>query len=226
MNVGTEALDPLGAASRPAVGVPTHELALHNALNSQFGHLFRPGAGRSVFLVQEAELGLGRPDALILTVSAYGLESFAQRGLRLPSLAAAKSLMGDSSNVSKKHSRHLSRRLEESGWTNQNLKQAASLVHDAIAIEAKMSDWKAAIRQASRYKVSVGRAAILLPHRVGALVESRNLEAHGLGLLVEDQRRIRWAVPAPVSAADSTQRAWLLELLIRGLEDGGAQRVT
>lgn len=226
MSEDTETFEPLGTASRPAVGVPTHELALHKALNSQFGRLFRPGSGRSVFLLQEAELGFGRPDGLVLAVSAIGLKSFVQRGLRLPSLAAARSLTGDSSNVSEKHSRHLLRRLEEAGWTNRDLVQAAALVHDAIAIEAKMSDWKAAIRQASRYKVGAGRAAVLLPHRIGTLVEPRNLLAHGVGLLVEERQKIQWATPAPSSEASPAQRAWLLELLIRGLENGEAQRAT
>lgn len=103
---------------------------------------------------------------------------------------------------------------------------AAGMVADAVAVEAKLSEWRRAIRQAAGYRVGAGRAAILVPARVGALVEARNLETHGIGLLTEDSARIHWSVAAPYAATSISHRAWLVELLLRGLDSNTAHRST
>lgn len=219
-----DVLSDISEMSRPPVGIPSHELALHEALDRQVPNLFPPGKGRSVFIVREPELGFGRPDAIILTISATALQSFMNTGLRLPSLNAARSLSGEASNVTIKYARTLARDVERSGWSHRALARSASMVTDSVAVEAKISEWRRAIRQATGYRVGTSRAAILVPARVGALVERRNLESHGIGLLTEQFRRIQWSVEAPPSEISICHRAWLIELLLRGLESGTAHR--
>ena len=221
-----EDVDAISATSRPPVGVPIHEVALHDAIDRQFSRLFAPGAGRSVFLVSEPELGFGRPDAVLLTLSVTSLNSFLRRGLRLPSLNAAKSLAGAGTSLTDKHARALARQLERIGWSERALKDAGGAITDSLAVEAKLAEWRRAIRQAAGYRVGAGRSAVLLPARVGALVDDRNLASHGVGLLVEDRGRVEWSVPAPRTEIGVSHRAWLLELLIRGLESGTAHRAT
>lgn len=221
-----EDIGALSETSRPPVGVPIHEIVLHDALGRQFGRLFSPGAGRSVFVLREPELGFGRPDAIVLTLSSSALEAFRSKGLRLPSLNAAKSLVGAGSSLTDKHARALARDLERNGWTARDLARAAGMVADSVAVEAKLSEWRRAIRQAAGYRVGAGRAAVLLPSRVAALVDVRNLESHGIGLLAEDRGRISWSVVAPRSDTSTSHRAWLVELLLRGLDSGTAQRST
>lgn len=221
-----EDVGAMGATSRPPVGVPTHELVLHDALDRQFSRMFKPGAGRSVFLLSEPELGFGRPDALLVTLSVASLNTFLRRGLRLPSLNAAKSLAGAGTSLTDKHARALARQLERAGWSGRTLKDAGGLITDSLAVEAKLAEWRRAIRQAAGYRIGAGRSAVLLPARVGALVEERNLASHGVGLMVEDRGRIEWKVPAPRAEIGLSHRAWLLELLIRGLESGTAHRAT
>jgi hypothetical protein len=206
-----EDVGAISATSRPPVGVPIHEVALHDAIDRQFSRLFAPGAGRSVFLVSEPELGFGRPDALLLTLSVSSLNSFLRRGLRLPSLNAAKSLAGTGTNLTEKHARSLARQLERADWSPRALDEAAGVIKESLAVEAKLAEWRRAIRQASAYRVGAGRSAVLLPARVGALVDDRNLESHGVGLLVEERGRIEWSVPAPRAEIGVSHRAWLLE---------------
>lgn len=224
--VTLEDVGAVNATSRPMVGVPTHELVLHDALDRQFSRLFKPGAGRCVFLLSEPELGFGRPDAVLVTVSVASLNSFLRRGLRLPSLNAAKSLAGAGTSLTDKHARALARQLERVGWSGRALKDAGGLIADSIAVEAKLAEWRRAIRQAAGYRVGAGRSAVLLPARVGALVAERNLASHGVGLMVEDRGQIVWKAPAPRAEIGTSHRAWLLELLVRGLESGTAHKAT
>lgn len=219
-------VDAVSATSRPPVGVPIHEVALHNALDRQFSRLFAPGGGRSAFVLSEPELGFGRPDAILMSVSPSSLDAFRRRGLRLPSLSAAKSLAGAGTNLTEKHARTLARDLARNGWTEQALRDAGGLIADSLAVEAKLAEWRRAIRQAAGYRIGAGRSAVLLPARIRSLVDERNLNSHGVGLMVEDRGRIQWSVAAPRAEISVSHRAWLLELLIRGLESGTAHRAT
>lgn len=226
MEPGVGERNTLSAASRSPVGVPTHELVLHSALKVQFSNLVRPGGGRSLFLMAEPELGFGRPDALMLTVSPAALEAFRRRGLRLPTLNAALTLSGEQTSLTDMYSQSLARKLVKQGWSQRNLLHSGGLVTDSLAVEAKLSEWRRAIRQAAAYRVGAGRAAVLLPEKVTQNVDQRNLEAHGIGLMSSGPRRIEWLVPAPRHELSIGHRAWLVELLLRGLEDGSAQRAT
>lgn len=214
------------ASPRPMVGIPKHETVLHDALKQQFGMLFPPGSGRSTFIIPEPDLGFGRPDALLVTIAPRGLEAFRNQNLRLSSLNAAKSIIGFPGNLSGSYSRALVKDLERAGWTDKALIAAGQLIHDSLAVEAKLNDWRRAIRQASAYRVGAGRASILVPVRVSKLVNPRNLDIHQIGLLADNGQEIAWRLDAPRANISISHRAWLLELLLRGIEDGSAQRAT
>lgn len=222
----SEDVDALGSRSRPPVGIPIHEIVLYEALDRHAARLFPPGAGRSTYIITEPELGFGRPDAILLTISSVSLSAFRRRGLRLPSLNAAKSLSGEGSSLTERHARTLSRDLERAGWSEHDLRMASGMVADALAVEAKLGEWRRAIRQAAAYRVGTGRSAVLLPGHVGDRVDVRNLETHSVGLLLEEDRSIRWKLAAPRSEVSVSRRAWLTELLLRGLDSDAAHRVT
>jgi hypothetical protein len=209
-----------------SVGVPTHELALHKALALNFASIVSSGSGRSAFLITEPQLGFGRPDGIVLTMSSRALTRVTESGLRLPSLDAAKSLIGASSSLSQSHSRQLSRNLQRNGWTRSDVLRHADYVGQAVAIEAKMTDWKKAIRQAAIYRLGTGSAAILLPRRVVPLVNDENLAAHGIGLISEHENDLTWISHPRSTLVSASHRAWLVELLLRGLETRTAYRAT
>jgi hypothetical protein len=215
----------LEVGSRSGVGVPTHELVLHDALAKLYEQVVQPGPGRSAYYIPEPELGFGRADGLILVISPAALKVFYRKKLRLPSLSAAQSLGAQDNSNTAAHSRQLARRLASQGWSETKLHAAAKMVSDSLSVEAKMSDWRRAIRQATGYRVMTGRSAILIPDAISHRVNEQNLAAHGVGMLVAGQRKIEWAYPAPRTAVGDARRAWLVELLLRHLETNDPQRL-
>jgi hypothetical protein len=213
----------LSVVSRPKIAQPIHELALHRALDSNATNLFRPGPGRSMFLMQEPQIGFGVPDAVLVQISSVGLRNFRQHGLRLPSLASARSLFAeDASGLTPQHSRTLVRSLIRAGWTREILISSSALLHDSLSVEAKLTDWKRAIRQANNYRVGTNKSAVLMPQSQVKNIDSVNLEYHGIGLMQEINGRIEWvALPRSTPMAPAA-KAWLIELLLRGLENGTA----
>lgn len=204
-----------------------HELALHHALRANGGRLFRPGPGRSAFLIEEPEIGFGRPDAIIVIVSASALQAFRKLDLRLPSLTAARSLEADSTiGVSVGHSRSLVKGLVRDGWNEKALIAAGRLLFDSVSVEAKMSDWKRAIRQATGYRLGTQQSAVLMPQSQVKNIQPVNLDYHGIGLLQESAGRVEWVTRPKRSNLDMPGRAWLVELLIRGLADGSAYKLS
>lgn len=152
--------------SRAAVGVPKQEVVLHRAMQRDALRLMRPGLGRSTFLLLEPSLEFGRPDGVLITASSSALRSFKRKGLRLPSLTAAKSLMGAPTNVTSRRERSLANELRRQGWNEHYMTSSARIVHDSIALEAKMADWRKAVRQATQYRLGTARTAIIVPNRV------------------------------------------------------------
>lgn len=223
-----DSLGSSGATSvnRPPVGSPIHEIALHDAIANRALSILRPGPGRSLYLLVEPELGFGRPDAILLVLSATALATFRQRQLRLPSLTAARSLGEESHGVTVDHARALSRALRQAGWDDSALRVSGNMIHDALAIEAKMSEWRRAIRQATAYRLGTGRSAVLLPEPVARRVDQRNLAVHGVGLLAQSHNALEWITESPRREISMSSRAWLVELLLRGLDDGSAYSAT
>jgi hypothetical protein len=207
------------------VGVPTHELALMSALARDMWRLDRPGPGRVNFVLFEAEVGAGRPDAVVLTVSRNSLEKFRATGLRIPTPTASRALTdtADSSlGISVQYARSLRRRLEAEGWTSREFQQGAAIIHDSLAIEAKVSDWSRALRQVAKFQPTTHRSAILMPEMAATRVPRPTIEKNGIGLLAESHGRTEWMTPAVGQDLSPQRRLWLLELLLRGLDAGVA----
>lgn len=214
-------------AIRQRVGEPIHETALTLLAQRRADRILPPGPGRSLYVLLEPELGRGRPDIILMAVSSAALSAFTRASLRLPTLTAARALdltVADSDlGVTDKYARQLRRELSLNGW---NLSDAArrTLVGDSIALEAKIRDWSRAIRQAAVYADWCHRSALLMPSKAAKRVPSSALDFYGLGLLDAKNSRVSWEAPAPKRHLRPAVQFWLIELLIRGLENGTAYR--
>jgi hypothetical protein len=212
------------------VGVPIQERLLTNALLANVDSVLRPGVGRSVFAIQEAELGAGRPDVILLSVSVGAVEAFRRTGLRLPSQLAARALdpalSEEDIGVTRAHLRSVQRDLRERGWSGAIVERSASVVHDSLAVEAKVKDWRQAVRQVSRFRRLFHRSAVLMPSRPRSEASQLALDVYGCGLLLEHESTVRWERGSVRSEPQQWARIWLLELLVRGLDDGSAYRPT
>lgn len=210
------------------VGEPLHERVLTDAVVKTAGQLMPPGPGRSVYVLSEPELGNGRPDIIMLAASSLAVKAFAQRGLRLPHSTAARVLDPDADferlGVGPSYGRRLRAQLLATGWSTSLAAQAGNIVHASLGIEAKMKDWRRALRQVSRFRSSVGQSALLVPAAVAEKVNQTSLEFYRSGLLSMNDEGVAWSVPPIDQAIDGSRRLWLLELLLRGLEDGSAHK--
>jgi hypothetical protein len=210
------------------VGVPIQERALTDALLTNVDAVLRPGVGRSVFAIEEAEVGAGRPDVVLLAVNVGALEAFRRTGLRLPSPLAARALdpeiAEDEIGVTRSHLRSVQRDLRERGWSSASAEHLAGVLHDSLAVEAKVKDWRQAIRQVSKFRRIFHRSAVLMPRRPLPDASEIAMDVYGCGLLFEDAARIRWERDSAETEPQLWARLWLLELLVRGLEDGSAHR--
>lgn len=214
---------------RARVGRPIHETRLVDALVPCLGAVFAPGAGRSVYLLREPELGRGRPDLIALLASPTGVAAYRRRGLRLPHLTAAFAVDGATDDgalgVSRDYARKVRRHLTATGWNSQAL-HSAELVYDSLAIEAKMDDWRRAVRQASKFQSLSHRSALLLPDAVAQRTDSKMLKFYEIGLLGVAGTNVCWRRTAPKRMPEIGARLWLLELLVRGLEAGSAYKLS
>jgi hypothetical protein len=209
------------------VGQPTHELALISALERDVWRLYRPGPGRISFVVFEPEVGAGRPDAIVITVSRAALERFRATGLRVPTPSATRALTDTDEmamGLSPQYVRSLRRQLQSAGWSSREFDRAANIVHDSLAIEAKMSDWQRALRQVAKFQITVHKSAILMPALAATRIPLPILDSYGIGVIAESQNRSDWFVSPHTHELAPFARLWLLELLIRALESGTAYR--
>jgi hypothetical protein len=219
---------PVVTAAR-SVGRPIHEAKLVGALIDRVPEVFPPGRGRSLYILREPQLGRGRPDIIALLVSSAGLDAYQRRGLRLPHLTAALSLGPQTDDIgagiTNDYARKVQRRLGHLGWNEHKLR-LASLVYDSMSIEAKMDDWRRAIRQASKFQPLTHRSALLLPEGVAQRASVTALEFYGLGVLSVSGTAIEWQREAPKRVPAIAARLWLLELLLRGIEDNSAYKAS
>ena len=95
---------------------------------------------------------------------------------------------------------------------------------DSLAIEAKLKDWRRALRQVSTFAGLVNRTAILMPEVVSMRIPSDFLDFYGTGVIAESKDRVYLHHSPPPRPLNLSAQAWLLELLIRGLEQGTAYR--
>ena len=212
------------------VGVPVKEGLLVDTAIRRLPKLFPPGPGRSLYVLLEPEIGAGRPDILALHVSSNGLAAHLSHRPRIPHSTAAKALHtaseDESFGVNREYGRRLRRSMVDSGWTPKEISDAARLVRDSLAIEAKLRDWRRAVRQAAKFSPLVARSALLMPQGLPVDAEL-SLDFYRLGLLEAGPRSsVRWSHPSPRQDLAPFARLWLLELLARGLADGTAQRLS
>ena len=216
--------------ARARVGVPVHERLLTEAFVSRARAVMSPGPGRSVFVIEEPEIGAGRPDLMLVTVAQSSVHWYAQRGLSLTSPAAARVLDPQVSyadlGISRGYAAALRRDLATQGWGSEDPNRIASLVTDSLAVEAKIRDWRRALQQVARYRRHVHRTAILMPPRDLPAEADRSLNFYGSGLLRLDSAGVRWERQAVSNQPSIGARLWALELLRRGLGDGTAYRLS
>lgn len=211
------------------VGVPTHEAVLTGRLAASAGALFPPGPGRSSWLILEPQTGFGVPDVLIVRASATAVAAHQVRKLRIPTVSAARVLAASSHSapgITRKYAQTLRTELARQGWTEATVRSAANVVTDSMAIEVKMQDAKRALQQLGKFRVSAHRAAICMPVETAHRASRTTLERFGAGLIVAEDSRIVWEMPARYQPLPEYRRLWLAELLIRAFESGSAYRLS
>ena len=204
------------------VGVSTHE-ALLTAAVVQRPHDVLAGdiEDEALVVLEEVELGIGRPDLIVLTVDLRTLTLRKAAGLRLRNLTDARTLGAmlsdepESSGVSRDYYRRVSDYLVSLGWLNGHAVSQA--VHDSILIEAKVSHWGKGVQQLARVRWASHAAALLVPDTVASQIPRAMLSYNGLGLLTQDSGRLTWRRTSPRVALPLHVDAWLGELAIRSL---------
>lgn len=208
------------------VGQPIHEVRLTASLDASIGRLVKPGPGRSLFVIAEAEAPIGRPDVAAVVVAQGVVTSYMRAGVRLPNVTAAKLIVTSDSVDRTNHGDRVFKELKRSGWTHAHARKLSGAVQGTLAVEAKVRDWRAGLRQVTRFRRDFSYSALLLPSRPANAQFEEALAVYGCGLLVEDRGRIRWDRQAQRINPPSWANLWMLELVARGLENGTAYRAT
>jgi hypothetical protein len=212
------------AETTSEVGVPKAERELTQAALLGARLLLRPGSGRSLLVLSEVEIGVGRPDLLLLSVSRRALEARERAGLRLANLTEARVLAalnnGGVSGHSAGHVRTVGTRLQETGWIRSPGDVAAvrPTIGDSMLIEAKTGDWRTGLQQLTRNRWASHFSALLMPVESHRRVPRRSLRHNHLGLLVLNGRGLRWQIKSPRRSLSWLADVWLTELAIRELE--------
>lgn len=207
-----------------SVGVPVAEKLLTEAVCRSADELLRPGSGRSLMVLEEVELGIGRPDLMLLSASRRGLEARARAGLRLTSLTEARVLaalkLGRSPGISQGHLRRVTKRLEAAGWIRPDgyIRDVPPVVAQSIVLEAKLRDWRGGLHQLARTRWAAHYSALILPASHQGLVSRVALRNNRLGLLVIHGESLRWQIRPRSRPLSWLGEVWLAELAIRQLE--------
>lgn len=217
------------STGRSSVGQPIAEAGLTSAVLQHARTLVSPGPGRVLLTLSEVELGLGRPDVVLLTASLTGLAARARQGLRLANLTEAQVLVSVDGRLATQHSeshvRTVTRRLAENGWLTRTgqLRAVPRLVAQSLLIEAKVRDWRNGVGQLTRTRWVAQRSALLVPAATSHLVPRAMLRHNRLGLIVErSDGSLRWEVRTRPRQLSPLADVWLTELAIRHLERTGS----
>lgn len=195
------------------VGKAIHEVVLTDALSRSPSRILPPGPGRSVVVIPEVAIGRGRPDILVVVVSKTALNAYLASGLRIETLTQARALVAEA-GASVARDGKLGKKTGRA-WTDADVKRYSTSVFDSLAVEAKLKDWKQAIRQASRFRHLAHRAAIMLPDG-GALTRvTPYLQTYDLGFIALSRSRPVWRVSANKRELRPGTTLWLLELAAR-----------
>lgn len=208
-----EADNRLTPSTTRAVGQAIHELALTDALRRSSERLLPPGPGRSAVVIPEVAIGRGRPDVLVVVVSMTSLKAYLSTGLRVETLTHARALVAGASSSTARGGKSLKN--AGRAWTDAEVRRYSKSVFDSLAVEAKMKDWKQAIRQASRFRHLAHRAAIMLPDGVVLNRVEPYLDTYDLGFIGFSRSRPAWCVSASKSELRPGNALWLLELAAR-----------
>lgn len=208
-----------------AVGVPKAEAILMKSLLAASRDLLPPGRGRELFVLPEVELGVGRPDALLVAVSRSAINARRQRGLRIRTLAEAEILgawFDDApSRHSKGHVRSTLARARASGWMqgSSRSRAKAGLVADSMLIEAKVSDWRTGINQLARARFSSHRAVLAMPEGSTHRPSRPALEKNRVGLAaVRGDGGITFVRQPKRRQLSTAADLWLVELVMRAVD--------
>lgn len=208
-----------------AVGRPKAEAVLTNSLLRATQQLLRPGRGRELFVLPEVELGVGRPDVLLMAISRNAVEARRKKQLRLRTLTEAEILAswleGRESRHSEGHVRATLARARLSGWIRESghLSAGVGLVADSVLIEAKISDWRTGINQLARARFGAHRAVLVMPEGSTHRPPRPSLEKNRIGLLtVRPDGSVGWVRRSKPSRLSTAADLWLVELAIRALE--------
>lgn len=206
------------------VGVPSAERTLTEAVLRDAYALLSPGSGRSLFVLSQVDLGVGRPDLLLLSASRKALHARARSGLRLANLTEARVLAAINNRGGSGHSvghvRTVTARLRQAGWITSTggVRAVRPAVADSILVEAKVSDWRTGLQQLTRTRWAAHASALLMPTASKRRVPRRTLRHNHLGLLVLNDHGLRWQIKPPRRPITWLADAWLAELAIRSLE--------
>lgn len=207
---------PTPSLSRQVVGRAIHEVTLTDALRRSSHRLLPPGQGRSVVTISEAAIGRGRPDVLFVVVSRTALNAYIASGHAVSTLTEARALATRAAAYTGKKSDEVTEvRTAGKPWTYAAVRQFSTSVVDSLAVEAKMKDWKQAIRQASRFRHLSHRAAIMLPNPRSLARAESYLQTYDLGFIALGPKRATLYVRAAKSDLQPSYRLWLLELAAR-----------
>lgn len=213
-------------APRPQVGSAKEEALLTQAVLADPYSLERPGRGYALRVLDEVEIGLGRPDIVLAVLSVTGLVAWRRRGLRLSNWTEAQvaaALVDKRSQpmlpMTADHARTVTRRLRERGWDHVEGRAVELPLRESVLLEAKVTDWRTGVVQLSRRARIFSRAALLMPERRAHRVPREFLVVHGLGLAVVADRP-RWIRVPPRRRPPLAARLWLTELLLEHLEAG------
>ena len=209
------------------VGQPVAEAVLTERLLDAALSLIKRPPQTSLVCIEDAELGTGRPDLLIMALEMDDLRERRRICQRIPNLAHARVLgaahAGTRAPYSDGHVRKLTCRLVDMGWVDDEgaVRETASLITSSLVVEAKVSDWRKGIGQLLRYQWSAHQAALLIPRKIAHRVPPQMLRHNSLGLIATDCGATEFVVDAPEVPLSWVAQQWVAELAIRSLDEDG-----
>lgn len=168
-----------------------------------------PGRGRATYLVFDPQLPEERPDALIMTAPPRAVEAYRQSPFRLHNIYDG-----------------FIRRLFGLGTPGgfELVARLAPLVGRSLGVHLAFRAGKGNVEILTGLRFEAGNAAILIP---GWSRGTSQVSDRGTSVLFPD-RSIWWALNRSSSLAGPEPlhlRAWLIETLARGLDDGTAEKI-
>lgn len=207
---------------RPPVGVAKAEAFLTQAAMARPQDLVHPGRGYSLVVLDEVEVGVGRPDIIIATVSLNGLDAWIRAGRLIENLTEARVLgalyeprEAQTLAITADHVRAVRSRLANRGWTRRGVPVGTPMpIQHALVLEAKVSDWRSGIVQLNGRRHLFPQAALLLPDAVARRVPRVLIDWSGVGIAAAaDSGELRWIRKPRSRSASIGARLWLSHLV-------------